>query len=71
MSNEKVLRRLQQVEEQLAHEQHTVKQLNEIVIELREQIERVEKLLAEQKIKIELLQQKTSEDLPHEKPPHY
>ncbi len=71
MSNEQLYQRLQHLEEQLAHEQHTVKQLNEIVIELRNQSERFEKLLAEQKKKIETLQQQLSEDLPHEKPPHY
>ena len=71
MPNEDIHQRLQYLEEQLAHEQHTVRQLNEIVIQLRGQTEQLAKQLSDQKDKMEVLEHRLSEDLPHEKPPHY
>jgi len=71
MPENKLEQRVINLEEKLAHEHFCVKQLNEVVVELRIQLELLEKTIKTQNEKIATLQQNSAEDMPHEKPPHY
>jgi uncharacterized coiled-coil protein SlyX len=73
MSNDTSLGdRLLHLEEQFAHQQHTVEQINEVVIGLRSTIERLEAVLSKQHERIEELEEHEVTSEPEdEKPPHY
>lgn len=65
--------RVTQLEECFAHHERLVEQLNNVVIQLRGELERVESRFEEQKRHVKWLMDNTSiiEDQPDEKPPHY
>ena len=63
--------RMTRVEEQLMHQQHFVQQLNEVIIELRTELDAATKKLQKSDEQIEWLLQKQEDGLPNEKPPHY
>ena len=70
---EPLQRRILQLEELFSHQEHLVHQLNEAVIELRNELARVEAKCNEQEGRIRSLaeQQVTARNPIDEKPPHY
>ncbi|MCO6042293.1 SlyX family protein [Aeoliella sp. ICT_H6.2] len=70
MSDERQTR----LEELLAHQQHLIDTLNTEAVEQRKEIDRLSGAVARLEAKLKLLAQfveRSGEDLPHEKPPHY
>ena len=67
--------RLIQLEELFSHHQHHVQQLNEVIVQLRDELDVLQTKYAHQQSRIESLQEtqasSTSETLADEKPPHY
>lgn len=72
MSDEKLLDRVNKLEEVVTYQQQLVGELNEIVIELRTQVDELESRYAEfaDRVKSSGTSASIIEDLP-EKPPHY
>lgn len=70
--SETLLLRITHLEERLAHNQHLIQQLNEVIVQLRMEMDAQQsvhrKKLAELK---DLIDRRTGDDLPHDKPPHY
>ena len=66
-------KRITELEIQLAHTQHLLEQLNEVVTEQASKVDRVTRLIATMQEKLDDLKYKTEEkrDLLDEKPPHY
>jgi uncharacterized coiled-coil protein SlyX len=67
-------RRLQQLEETVCHDQRLIETLNQVIIDLRQDLERLQLRLAVAERRQGLLDQRLQsqeENLPHEKPPHY
>ncbi len=64
--------RIQRLEEQLAHEQHTVQQLNEVVTNLHLDFKRLAEKFDELQTRLtDLAAKQESGPPPVEKPPHY
>ena len=64
--------RIAKLEEVLTHQQLLVEQLNEIVIELRTNVERLQSRIERQQLQIKHLESRSRDDeIPDEKPPHY
>lgn len=64
--------RIQRIEEQLAHEQHTVQQLNDVITNLHLDFKRLSEKF--DKLQTRLTELATKQDagpMPDEKPPHY
>jgi uncharacterized coiled-coil protein SlyX len=62
------------LEELLAHQQHAIDALNAEVIEQRREIDRLRVVVAKLESKATLLAEyveRSGDDLPHERPPHY
>ena len=62
------------LEELLAHQQHVIDTLNSEAIEQRKEIDRLSVSVARLEQKLKMLSEyaeRSGEDLPHEKPPHY
>jgi len=69
-----IQRRLLDLEESLCHDQRLIEELNQVVIDLRGQIDQLEKRLSRAELRVRAVDQRipdSEEDLPHEKPPHY
>jgi uncharacterized coiled-coil protein SlyX len=67
-------RRLQRLEETVCHDQRLIETLNQVIIDLRQTLERMQLRLAVAERRQGLLDQRLhsqEENLPHEKPPHY
>jgi uncharacterized coiled-coil protein SlyX len=67
-------RRLLQLEETVCHDQRLIEELNQVVIGLRLEIERVQLRLSAAERNWGMLDQRVrshEENLPDEKPPHY
>ncbi len=73
MSDAKLQDRVTQLEETLTHHEHLVEQLNQVVIQLRADLEKMQAENEEQSRHLKWLMQNNSiiEDSPDEKPPHY
>lgn len=72
MSNDTGGERLTHLEEQFAHQQHTVEQLNEVVIELRGTVEKLEAAINKNHERIEELEEhEVTSEPADEQPPHY
>ena len=74
MSESKVFQvRITQLEETVLHQERLVEQLNEIVIQLRAGLEKMETENEEQRRQVKWLTENNSiiEDRADEKPPHY
>lgn len=66
--------RLQRLEETVCHDQRLIETLNQVIIDLRQELERLQLRLAVAERRQGLLDQRLQsqeENLPHEKPPHY
>lgn len=62
------------LEELLAHQQHLIDTLNAEAVEQRKEIDRLTASVARLEKQLKLLAEfveRSGEDLPHEKPPHY
>ncbi len=73
MSEEQHLRdRVRQLEELLSHQQHVIQQLNEVVLQLRDDHDRLTSKLGHRldRLEVQIEDQASSYD-PNEKPPHY
>ncbi|HJN09840.1 MAG TPA: SlyX family protein [Pirellulaceae bacterium] len=70
-----LLRRVVQLEELFSHHQHHVQQLNEVIVQLRGDLDALQIKYANQQSRLESLQERQavaeSEDLADQKPPHY
>ena len=70
-----LLRRVIQLEELFSHHQHEVQQLNDVIIQVRGELEALQAKYAIQQSILETLQESQSvlgsEDLADQKPPHY
>lgn len=67
-------RRLQRLEEAVCHDQRLIETLNQVIIDLRQERERLQLRLAVVERRQGLLDQRLhsqEENLPDEKPPHY
>ncbi|MBC8356102.1 MAG: SlyX family protein [Planctomycetes bacterium] len=66
-------RRIVQLEELVSHQEHTVQQLNEAVVQLRKELDHVEAKCNEQEGRIRSLSENPmgQRDPLDEKPPHY
>lgn len=67
-------RRLLQLEETICHDQRLIEELNQIVIGLRQEMERIQLRLLAAEQNWGMLDQRVrshEENLPDEKPPHY
>jgi uncharacterized coiled-coil protein SlyX len=67
-------RRVLQLEETVCHDQRLIEELNEVVIALRQEIERLQLRLLATERQWGMLDQRVrshEDTLPHEKPPHY
>lgn len=66
-------RRIVCLEELFAHEEHKVHQLNQVILEQRDELDRLHKKLAVLEHRFQWLAENSSanDNLPHEKPPHY
>ena len=63
-----------QLEELLAHQQHLIDALNVETAEQRREIDRLRASVAKLEAKLKLLAEyveRSGDDLPHERPPHY
>ena len=69
--NQSAQNRVAKLEELLMHQQHTIEQLNEIVIQLRGDLEKLQQKIDKQELTINEMETRFGDDLPHEKPPHY
>ena len=67
--------RVVQLEELFSHHQHHVQQLNEVIVELRREMDVLQIKTANQQSRLEAIQDSqahsASEDLADQKPPHY
>lgn len=65
--------RLNKLEEVFTHHQVMLDDLNEVIIELRSQLDRLQTQRQAMEATVQWLvqHQQASPDLPHEKPPHY
>ncbi|QDU97605.1 SlyX family protein [Lignipirellula cremea] len=65
--------RVTKLEESTAHQEHLVEQLNQIVIQLRVDLERLESENREHRRQVKWLTENntTSQEIVDEKPPHY
>ncbi len=65
--------RVTQLEESFSHQEHLVEQLNQVVIQLRADLERLESENNEQRRQVKWLAENNSiiEDRTDEQPPHY
>lgn len=66
--------RLQRLEETVCHDQRLIETLNQVIIDLRQELERLQLRLAVAERRQGLLDQRLQsqeDNLPHEKPPHY
>ena len=70
---ENVSDRVVALEELLSHQQHIIQQLNDVVVELRGQLDNLaaRQQIHEQRLKTLMESYSNIEDDPHEKPPHY
>lgn len=62
------------LEELLAHQQHTIDTLDKELANQRDEVSRLARSVEKLEAKLELLAnyiQRSGDDLPHEKPPHY
>lgn len=70
-----LLRRVVQLEELFSHHQHHVQQLNDVIIQLRGELDVLQRQHANQQSRLEAIQETQafaeSEDLADHKPPHY
>jgi uncharacterized coiled-coil protein SlyX len=69
-----IQQRVRYLEESLCHEQRLLEELNQVVIGLRREIDRLEKRLQAAESRVLSVDQRIRQsegDLPHEKPPHY
>lgn len=66
-------KRITELEIQLAHTQHLLEQLNEVVTQQASKVDRMTRLMATMQENLDDLKYKTEEkrDLLDEKPPHY
>ena len=74
MSNElELAARVLRLEERLSHEQHAVEQLNQVIIQLQNDIARLDLELAKHQGRLQEISDKQSDeiDVQDEKPPHY
>lgn len=72
MSSDELMQRIQKLEELFLHQDHTIKQLNEVVLQLSVQNETLKNHIEQRFDQLE----KAIDDLaepqdPNEKPPHY
>jgi len=66
--------RLRRLEETVCHDQRLIETLNQVIIDLRQELERLQLRLVVAERRQGLLDQRLQsqeENLPHEKPPHY
>ena len=65
--------RLVRLEELFSHHQHMVQQLNEVIVQLRAEVEGLEARSARQEARLQSVAEKQAslDDQPDEKPPHY
>ena len=65
--------RVLQLEELVSHQEHLVQQVNEVVVQLRAEVARLDLKLTEQQARLTWLAEDPSGDatLGEEKPPHY
>lgn len=65
--------RLQRLEEFYLHQQRWIQTLDQVLVELRADLERLEKRLeiTHSRIEWSIEMRDRGDDLPHEKPPHY
>lgn len=72
---EALLQRVVQLEELFSHHQHHVQQLNEVIIQLRGELDVLQIRYAKQQDRLAAMQESQtiaeSEDLADQKPPHY
>ena len=69
------LKRVIQLEELFSHQQHHVQQLNDVIIQLRGELDSLQTKYTQQQSRLEAIQESQAaaerEDLADEKPPHY
>ena len=72
---EALQQRVVQLEELFSHHQHDVQQLNEVILQLRSELDALQIKYANQQTRLEAIQesqaQAASDDLADQKPPHY
>lgn len=62
--------RLIELESKIAFLEHTIDELNEVLLEVRAQVDRIEQTLSQTREQLEQ-QAAGGADLPFQKPPHY
>ena len=72
---EALLQRVVQLEELFSHHQHHVQQLNEVIVQVRDELDALQIKYANQQSRLESLQESQAlaerEDPTDQKPPHY
>lgn len=65
--------RVVRLEELFSHHQHTVQQLNDVILRLRDEVESLTRRVDGHESRLQLLSEKQAalEEQPDEKPPHY
>ena len=65
--------RVVRLEELFSHHQHMVQQLNEVIVQLRSEVENLKARSARQEARLQQVADKQAslDDQPDEKPPHY
>lgn len=65
--------RVVRLEELFSHHQHMVQQLNDVIVQLRAEVENLKARSARQEARLQLVADKQAslDDQPDEKPPHY
>ena len=73
--NDTLLKRVVQLEELFSHHQHHVQQLNEVIVQMRDELDALKAKCAKQQSRLDSLSESRAfaedEDLADQKPPHY
>lgn len=71
-SPEPMQHQINKLQETVAFQQRTLDDLNEVVLQIRRELDQATRQLQQQKSKVQWLSENAATDnLPHEKPPHY
>ena len=70
-----LLKRVVQLEELISHHEHHVQQLNDVIVEVRDELDALQIKCANQQLRLDTLSdsqaRREGEDLADQRPPHY